>query len=91
MSDGEHDASLSGVECQEIVAEQLTTTGLRFHFMPITLTLGGNLHELCVNSTMETNGYQAKHYPGAFLIVYSVDSAFPPQMVQSIQFSKSGG
>lgn len=88
MSDGEHDVSLSGVECQEIVVEQLTTTGLRFHFIPITLTLGGSLHELYVNTTMETNGYQAKNYLGAFLIVHSVDNTFPPQMVQSIQYGK---
>jgi len=87
MSDGEHDISVSGVECQEIVADQLTTTALRFHFMPITLTSGGSLHELYVNATMENNGYQAKNYPGAFIIVHSGDNTFPPQMVQSMQYN----
>ena len=88
MSDGEHDISVSGVECQEIVAEQFTTTGLRFHFMPITLTSGGSLHKVFVNATMENNGYQAKNYPGAFLIVHSGDNGFSAQMVQSIQYGK---
>jgi len=88
MSDGEHDISVSGVECQEIVADQLTTTGLRFHFMPIILTKGGRLDEIYVNETMEkNNGYYAKNYPGAFIIVHSKDNTFPPQMVQSIQYN----
>jgi len=87
MSDGEHDISVSGVECQEIVADQLTTTALRFHFMPITLTNGGSLHEPYVNETMEKNGYRAINYPGAFLIVHSKNNTFPPQMVQSIQYN----
>ena len=87
MSDGEHDISVSGIECQEIVANQLTTTALRFHFMPITLTNGGSLHELYVNTTMENNGYYARNYPGAFIIVHSKHNTFPPQMVQSMQYN----
>ena len=91
MSNGKYDVSLSEVKCKQIVAEQLATTGLRFHFMPIILPRGGYLNEFYVNVTMKNNGYSAENYPGAFLIVYSADSTFPPQLVQSIQFSKSGG
>jgi len=84
MSDGEHDISVSGVECQEIKILNDFNNSNNKMFKFISLNIPDIFTILNLNEIIESYGYKAIDYKN-YLVLIQSNNSFCYNLIKSVQ------